>query len=65
MEKEITCPKCGSNQITANKKGFGLGKAVGGAILLGPIGLLGGAIGSRKIMLTCLNCGKQWRPGKL
>jgi len=60
----IKCPKCGSTQISANRKGFGAGKAVGGAILTGGIGLLGGFIGSRKMLLTCLNCGKQWQPGK-
>jgi len=47
-------------QITANKKGFSGGKAVGGAVLLGPLGILAGLHGSKKIMLTCLNCGKTW-----
>ncbi len=60
---EITCPKCGSNQITADKKGFSGGKAVAGAILTGGIGLLAGTIGSGKVVITCLNCGNQWKPG--
>ena len=45
MEKDddlIKCPACRSTQITANKKGFGLGKAVVGGVLLGGVGLLGG-----------------------
>lgn len=60
----IKCPKCGSTQITAGNKGFGLGKAAVGGALLGPVGLLGGLIGSKKVMVTCLNCGKQWQAGK-
>jgi hypothetical protein len=60
---EICCPKCGSNQITANKKGFSGQKAVAGAVLTGGIGLLAGTIGSNKILITCLNCGNQFKPG--
>ena len=59
-KKEITCPKCGSDQLSANKKGFGVGKAVAGAVLTGGVGLLAGFIGSRKIYVTCLACGHQW-----
>ena len=60
---EIKCPKCGSTQLTANKKGFSGAKAVGGAFLTGGIGLLAGTIGSNKIKITCLACGHQFRPG--
>lgn len=45
---EVCCPMCKSTQIVANKKGFGLGKAATGGLLLGPVGLLGGIIGSGK-----------------
>ena len=62
-EEEVKCPKCGSTQLSADKKGFGLGKAAGGALLLGPVGLLGGLIGSKKVMITCMKCGKQWKAG--
>lgn len=62
MENEIKCPKCGSAQLTANKKGFGVGKAAAGAILTGGIGLLAGGIGSNKILITCLACGFQFKP---
>jgi hypothetical protein len=58
----IQCPKCGSKQLTANKKGFGLGKAVTGAVAAGPVGLLGGFVGSRKVKITCLKCGHSWSP---
>jgi len=59
---EIKCSKCRSTKITANKKGFGAGKALVGGLLTGGIGLLGGFIGSKKIIITCLNCGHKWSP---
>lgn len=31
---EVRCPKYNSNQITAGKKGFSLGKAAGGILLI-------------------------------
>lgn len=31
---EVCCPSCGSTQIVANKKGFGLVKAAAGGLLL-------------------------------
>jgi tellurium resistance protein TerD len=58
----ISCPKCGSTQITAVKKGFGLGKAAVGGLLTGGIGLLGGFIGSGKVKIVCLKCGHEWQP---
>lgn len=63
-EVKVKCPKCGSTQIVGTNKGFSVGKAVAGDILLGPIGILGGAIGSKKIKVSCLNCGTQWFPKK-
>lgn len=59
-----TCPKCGSTSITANQKGFGVGKAVVGAALAGSIGLVAGNVGAKKVRITCLNCGHQWMAGK-
>lgn len=56
-EDVVCCPKCGSTQITANKKGFSVGKA----ILLGGVG---GFIGKNKIEITCLKCGYRWKAGK-
>lgn len=63
-QNEIRCPKCRSNQFTVKNKGFGLGKAAIGAIALGPVGLLGGLVGSKKIKVVCLKCGHEWEPGK-
>lgn len=59
---DVHCPLCGSTQLTANKKGFGLGKAIAGGVLLGPVGLLSGFLGSNKVRITCLKCGHQWKP---
>ena len=55
------CPKCGSASLSANKKGFGVGKAVVGAYVAGPVGLVAGNIGAKKVWVTCLNCGHRWK----
>lgn len=55
------CPKCGSTSLSANKKGFGVGKAVVGAYIAGPIGLVAGNIHAKKVWVTCLNCGHRWK----
>lgn len=65
QEEQVKCPKCRSTQITASKKGFGVGKAAAGAVLLGPLGLAGGMIGSNQLLLSCLKCGHQWEPVKI
>ncbi|MBY2478998.1 zinc-ribbon domain-containing protein [Clostridioides difficile] len=65
-EKEkIACsPACGSTSLTAHKKGFGIGKAVIGATVFMPLGLVAGNIGAKKVRVTCLSCGKQFWAGK-
>lgn len=65
MNDQLYCPKCGSSQLTANKKGFGAGKALTGAILTGGVGLLAGFIGSGKVKVTCLKCGTKMNAGSL
>ena len=64
MDKEgiVYCPKCYSTSLSANKKGFSLGKAAAGMLIAG--GPLLGAIGKNKIEITCLKCGYKWKPGK-
>ena len=66
MDKEgiVYCPKCYSTNITANKKGVGVGKAAVGGLVAGPVGLLAGGIGKNKIEVTCLKCGHKWKAGK-
>lgn len=60
----IYCPKCGAkNAFSARDKGFSLAKAAIGS-LIGPAGLLGGLIGSKKTVITCLKCNHKWRPGE-
>ncbi len=62
---EAYCPKCGSTSLTANKKGYGIGKGlIGAAVIANPIGLAAGNIGRQKVLVTCLNCGHQFKPGK-
>lgn len=61
---QVLCPKCGSDQLSANKKGFSGKKAVTGAILTGGIGLLAGTIGSNNIKINCLSCGNEFLPGQ-
>ena len=63
MEDQVKCPKCGSTQISADKKGFSGTKAFAGAALTGGIGLLAGTIGSNKVKITCLRCGHEFNPG--
>lgn len=58
------CPRCGSTSLTTSQKGFGVGKAVVGAALVGPYGLLAGGLGSHNVTVTCLNCGYKFKPGQ-
>lgn len=59
------CPKCGSTSLSANRKGFGAGKAAAGMFLTGSLaGAVAGGIGANKVEITCLNCGHKFTPGK-
>lgn len=61
-EKKVTCPKCGSDQITAQKRGFNNTKAVVGGVVTGGVGLLAGLHGKDNIIVYCLGCGHSWNP---
>ena len=57
------CPRCQSTNIHFlgnNRKGFSVGKAVGGAVLTGGIGTLAGFAGKKgkKDTWHCKNCGE-------
>lgn len=55
------CPMCGESVnwklVDTSKKGFSVGKAAVGAVLLGPVGLVGGALGKKKASYYCGSCG--------
>ena len=55
------CPMCGEKEqwklVDTTKKGFSVGKAAAGAVLLGPIGLVGGALCKKKQCYYCGKCG--------
>lgn len=57
------CPKCGSTSIQAVTKGFGAGKGCLGVLLTGPLGVLCGFCGHKKLSSVCLQCGHRWKLG--
>ncbi|MDR4946825.1 TerD family protein [Neobacillus cucumis] len=61
---DIMCPRCHSTNVSTGKKGFGLGKAAIGGLILGPVGLLGGFIGKNQLKFTCNHCGSSWSPSQ-
>ncbi len=61
----VCCPKCWSTQFSSDRKGYGWVKGLTLGVATGGLGLLGGFHGSRKVLLTCLKCGHQWRAGSI
>ena len=56
------CPACNERNLwrkVDEKKKFSIGKAAVGAVILGPVGLIGGAIGKKKVLYHCGKCGFQ------
>jgi tellurium resistance protein TerD len=55
------CPMCGEylnwKKVDKQNKGFSVGKAAVGGIILGPVGLLGGALGKSTVTYCCGKCG--------
>ena len=68
LNGEYRCPRCGSPHLQVTSRGFDVGQAVAGRLLLGRNeGLLAGAIGSNKPKLVCVECGYSfyaWDYGK-
>lgn len=65
-EYQLVCPHCGSTNIQPlgqHRKGFSIGKAVGGTILTGGVGALAGFAGKKtnQTDFVCMNCGKQFK----
>ena len=66
MGRKIKCPSCGSlnfEAVASSKKSLSLGKAAVGGVLLGPLGVVGGAmLGKRgKPTFVCHDCGNTWQ----
>lgn len=62
MSKRVwKCPMCGDVKqwikVDKSKKGFSVGKAAVGGLLLGPVGLVGGALGKKRVTYWCGKCG--------
>ena len=47
---KLTCPKCGSTNITEGTKGFSL---------------MTGFVGSGNFRYVCKECGNKWKPGSM
>ena len=58
--EQFKCPKCSSSNVISGNKGFGYTRAVGGALLFGPIGALLGGTGRHKIINHCMLCDHRW-----
>ena len=56
-DKILQCPKCGSDDLHADKKGYDDDMGIMGMLIFSPIGLVAGEIDSDKFIITCLECG--------
>ena len=65
MTKSVKCPKCKSVNIQVmgeKRKGFSVGKALGGALLTGGVGALAGFAGKKgKYDVFCADCGHRFQ----
>jgi hypothetical protein len=58
----LQCPNCNSTNVMLVEKGYSIAKAVTGAALLGPLGLLGGFSGATNMEYYCPSCQFRWSP---
>lgn len=60
-KNNVRCPKCGSLNVAPigeSKKGFSVGKAIGGGVLTGGLGTMAGFIGKKRgNNFYCQDCG--------
>jgi tellurium resistance protein TerD len=56
--KSTHCPKCMSPNVMPVKKGFRIGKAIVGGLILGPLALVGGV---NKTEMICNKCGHKYK----
>lgn len=59
----LCCPQCKSRELQPEKRGFSTGKALMGAFVFGPYGILAGNSGARDEYLVCLKCGNRFKVG--
>jgi len=62
--REGLCPRCGSESTEITKKGYNTGTGLACCLLTGPLGLLGGMMGSGETLCVCKACGFQYKPGQ-
>lgn len=70
----LTCPRCHSDQILVGRRGYSWkkgGATTAAALVAMPLfgmlslaGMAAGTHGRTRVRLECLNCGRQWRPGR-
>lgn len=58
---KVTYPKCSSPHITIAKKGFDVGQAAVGGVLVGTVGIAAGMIGAKDSEFVCLGCKYRWK----
>ena len=58
--QELKCLKCGSSSITTVKQGYQAGTGCCSALLVGPLGLICGAVGQNRLYNVCQKCGYRW-----
>ncbi|RAV59981.1 hypothetical protein DIU36_03135 [Mucilaginibacter rubeus] len=57
MKREVVCPKCQSEQISSNKRGYT-------STDLRVFGYIASANEANRIVITCLMCGNAFYPGR-
>lgn len=65
-KNRVKCPKCGSTDFLANGKKTSIVKGLAGGYVFGLAGTIAGSLSGNpaKVKITCLNCGKVWKPKK-